>query len=279
MFGKLLADSGGADQIVDTLVSKSSRSTLPGRWPLSARSSACRCSSRSASCCCSRWSSSWRRLERAADDARHPHAGRALGHAWPGATAPRTADCRATLKADLGVTLALGVIVAIPTVIIAGPLFGSRSPAGPGGAPRCSVHPADRRQARELEDGSPGPPRQAGRGESPPEPADRVGRRQAGLHHHQRRTSAFPSRRRNGPASGHPDARQGRLRRRGGIRQPTVDQLAASAMDFGRHAPGRPARSPSWSAMFTLGRPGRVAKGRGSPPRWRSRFRPSRASC
>jgi len=32
MFGKLLADSGGADQIVDTIVGRSSPATLPGRW-------------------------------------------------------------------------------------------------------------------------------------------------------------------------------------------------------------------------------------------------------
>ena len=52
MFGKLLADSGGADQIVDTIVGQAPRpgaAVGDGRW--SARSSACRCSSRSAWSC------------------------------------------------------------------------------------------------------------------------------------------------------------------------------------------------------------------------------------
>ena len=51
MFAKLLADSGGADEIVDTIVGTRRRGRCRGRWRWSARSSACRCSSRSASCC------------------------------------------------------------------------------------------------------------------------------------------------------------------------------------------------------------------------------------
>ena len=51
MFAKLLADSGGADQIVDTIVGRASPGACPGRWPQWARSSACRCSSRSAWSC------------------------------------------------------------------------------------------------------------------------------------------------------------------------------------------------------------------------------------
>lgn len=51
MFAKLLADSGGADQIVDTIVGKSSKGGSRGPWPAWGRSSACRCSSRSVSCC------------------------------------------------------------------------------------------------------------------------------------------------------------------------------------------------------------------------------------
>ena len=52
MFGKLLADSGGADQIVDTIVGRASAADAAvGDGRASARSSACRCSSRSASCC------------------------------------------------------------------------------------------------------------------------------------------------------------------------------------------------------------------------------------
>ena len=51
MFGKLLADSGGADEIVDTLVGRSSTRALPWTMALVARSSASRFSSRSASYC------------------------------------------------------------------------------------------------------------------------------------------------------------------------------------------------------------------------------------
>lgn len=47
MFGKLLADSGGADRLVDTIVSRSGRGPCRGRWPPSGHWSACRCSSRS----------------------------------------------------------------------------------------------------------------------------------------------------------------------------------------------------------------------------------------
>ncbi len=51
IYGKLLADSGGADRIVDTLVSKASAAALPWVMGLVGASSACRCSSRSAWCC------------------------------------------------------------------------------------------------------------------------------------------------------------------------------------------------------------------------------------
>ena len=51
IYGKLLADSGGADRIVDTLVSRASARSPPGSWVSSVPSSGCRCSSRSASCC------------------------------------------------------------------------------------------------------------------------------------------------------------------------------------------------------------------------------------
>jgi len=51
MFAKLLADSGGADEIVDTIVGMLHRAHFHGRWHWWGRSSACRCSSRSAWCC------------------------------------------------------------------------------------------------------------------------------------------------------------------------------------------------------------------------------------
>src|SRR6185436_6210268 len=62
----------------------------------------------------------------------------------------------ANLQANLGVTLALGVAIAIPTVIVAGPLFAPLAARlVPVGAPALfSGDPADRGQARELEAGT-----------------------------------------------------------------------------------------------------------------------------
>jgi GntP family gluconate:H+ symporter len=124
MFGKLLADSGGADQIVDTIVGRSSPATLP--WAMAlvgaliglpmffeiglvllmpviflvARRSGLSLLSVGIPAL-------------AGLSAMHglvpPHPG------------PLTAI--AYLHADLGLTLALGVLVAIPTVVVAGPLF------------------------------------------------------------------------------------------------------------------------------------------------------------
>lgn len=51
MIGGLLADSGGADRIVQTIVEKVSPACCRGRWPAPPRWSASRCSSRSAWCC------------------------------------------------------------------------------------------------------------------------------------------------------------------------------------------------------------------------------------
>ena len=51
MFAKLLADSGGADEIVDTIVGTHHRVHCHGQWRWWGRSSGCRCSSRSAWCC------------------------------------------------------------------------------------------------------------------------------------------------------------------------------------------------------------------------------------
>jgi GntP family gluconate:H+ symporter len=53
MFGKLLADSGGADEIVDTIVGRSSTRSLPWAMALVGALTGCRCSSRSASSCSS----------------------------------------------------------------------------------------------------------------------------------------------------------------------------------------------------------------------------------
>ncbi|TFB49890.1 GntP family permease [Cryobacterium tagatosivorans] len=124
MFGKLLADSGGADRIVDSLVSRSSTRTLP--WTMAliggliglpmffevglvllipviilvARRSGVS-------------------LIRIAIPAL---AGLSVMH---GLVPPHPGPLVAvtTLGANLGLTLAIGVLIAIPTVIVAGPLF------------------------------------------------------------------------------------------------------------------------------------------------------------
>ena len=126
MFGKLLADSGGADRIVDTLVARSSERTLP--WTMAligsliglpmffevglvllipviilvARRTGLP-------------------LLKIAIPAL---AGLSVMHGLvPPHPGPLVAV--AALDANLGLTLGLGVIVAIPTVIVAGPLFGT----------------------------------------------------------------------------------------------------------------------------------------------------------
>lgn len=124
MFGKLLADSGGADRIVDTLVARSSAKWLP--WTMAlvgaliglpmffevglvllipvillvARRTGMR-------------------LMRIAIPTL---AGLSVMHGLvPPHPGPLAAI--ASLNANLGITLILGIIVAIPTVIIAGPVF------------------------------------------------------------------------------------------------------------------------------------------------------------
>jgi GntP family gluconate:H+ symporter len=125
MFAKLLADSGGADQIVDTIVTKASRAGLP--WAMAGVGAiiglpmffeiglvllmpviylvA-------------------RRAELSIITVGVPTlAGLSAMHGLvPPHPGPLLAI--ATLHADLGRTLILGVVVAIPTVIVAGPVFG-----------------------------------------------------------------------------------------------------------------------------------------------------------
>jgi GntP family gluconate:H+ symporter len=125
MFAKLLADSGGADEIVDTIVGHASPRALP--WAMALVGAiiglpmffeiglvllmpviylvA-------------------KRSQQSLITVGIPAlAGLSAMHGLvPPHPGPLTAI--ALLKADLGVTLALGVLVAIPTVIVAGPLFG-----------------------------------------------------------------------------------------------------------------------------------------------------------
>jgi gluconate:H+ symporter, GntP family len=124
MFGKLLADSGGADEIVDTIVSRSSDRSLP--WAMALVGAliglpmffeiglvllmpvimlVARRSGQSLMAV-----------------GIPTLAGLSVMHGLvPPHPGPLVAI--AALKADLGVTLALGVLVALPTVVIAGPLF------------------------------------------------------------------------------------------------------------------------------------------------------------
>jgi GntP family gluconate:H+ symporter len=124
MFGKLLADSGGADEIVDTIVGRSSARTLP--WAMAGVGALIGLpmffeiglvllipviflvSRRSGLS-----------LIRIGIPAL---AGLSVMH---GLVPPHPGPLVAVdaLKADLGITLGLGVLVAIPTVAIAGPLF------------------------------------------------------------------------------------------------------------------------------------------------------------
>jgi gluconate:H+ symporter, GntP family len=125
MFAKLLADSGGADQIVDTIVGRASARALP--WAMALVGAiiglpmffeiglvllmpviylvA-------------------RRAQVSLITVGIPAlAGLSAMHGLvPPHPGPLTAI--GYLKADLGLTLALGVLVAVPTVIVAGPLFG-----------------------------------------------------------------------------------------------------------------------------------------------------------
>ena len=154
MFAKLLADSGGADEIVDTVVGHASPRALP--WAMALVGAiiglpmffeiglvllmpviylvA-------------------RRSQQSLITVGIPAlAGLSAMHGLvPPHPGPLVAI--ANLHADLGITLALGVAVAIPTVIVAGPLFGrlagrwvvieapdTFSASGPGPAPADEVH-------------------------------------------------------------------------------------------------------------------------------------------
>ena len=161
MFGKLLADSGGADQIVDTIVGRSSPRSLP--WAMALVGAliglpmffeiglvllmpviflVARRSGLS--------------LIRVGIPAL---AGLSVMH---GLVPPHPGPLVAidALKADLGITLALGVLIAIPTVAIAGPLFARYAARWVDVPPRtCSTtSPSTRRTAAAtpIATGSPG---------------------------------------------------------------------------------------------------------------------------
>ncbi len=154
MFGKLLADSGGADQIVDTIVGRSSTRVLP--WAMAAVGAIIGLpmffeiglvllmpviflvARRSGLSLISVGIPALAGLS-AMHGLVPPHPG------------PLVAI--SALKANLGITLALGVLVAIPTIAIAGPLFARlaarwvdipapelyETPSGGGGSTKVAV--------------------------------------------------------------------------------------------------------------------------------------------
>ncbi len=125
MFGKLLADSGGADQIVDTIIGKSSQRVLP--WAMALVGAIVGLPMffeiglvllMPVIVLVTRRSGLPLMLI-----AIPTLAGLSVMHGLvPPHPGPLVAV--AAFHANLGLTLALGVVVAIPTVIIAGPLFG-----------------------------------------------------------------------------------------------------------------------------------------------------------
>ncbi|NYD43147.1 gluconate:H+ symporter [Nocardioides panaciterrulae] len=126
MFGKLLADSGGADQIVDTIVGKSSKRTLP--WAMALVGAIIGLPMFFEIGLVMLMPVIYlvaRRAQVSLITVGIPAlAGLSAMHGFiPPHPGPVTAI--GYLGANLGLTLALGILVAIPTIIVAGPLFGS----------------------------------------------------------------------------------------------------------------------------------------------------------
>ena len=126
MFAKLLADSGGADEIVDTIVGHASPRMLPWAMALVGRDH------RPADVLRDRPGAAdagdlpgGPALATVVDHRRNPGPGRPVRDARFRAAAPRTADRGRTAqrrpRRHAGVSVSL---VAIPTIIVAGPLFG-----------------------------------------------------------------------------------------------------------------------------------------------------------
>jgi len=126
MFAKLLADSGGADQIVDTIVGRSSVRTLP--WAMAGVGALIGLPMFFEIGLVLLMPVIYlvsRRAQVSLITVGIPAlAGLSAMH---GLVPPHPGPLLAidNLGADLGTTLALGVLVAVPTVIVAGPLFGS----------------------------------------------------------------------------------------------------------------------------------------------------------
>ena len=125
MFAKLLADSGGADQIVDTIVGRASRQALP--WAMAGVGALIGLPMFFEIGLVMLMPVIYlvaRRAQMSVITIGIPTlAGLSAMH---GLVPPHPGPLVAidTLGADLGTTLMLGVLVAIPTVIVAGPVFG-----------------------------------------------------------------------------------------------------------------------------------------------------------
>ena len=125
MFAKLLADSGGADQIVDTIVGRASKRALP--WAMAGVGALIGLPMFFEIGLVMLMPVIYlvaRRAQISVITIGIPTlAGLSAMH---GLVPPHPGPLLAidTLGADLGTTLMLGVLVAIPTVIVAGPLFG-----------------------------------------------------------------------------------------------------------------------------------------------------------
>lgn len=124
MFGKLLADSGGADQIVDTIVGRSSERTLPWAMALVGAIIGLPMFFEIGLVLIMPVIYLVARRSRQSIIAIGIPALAGLS-AMHGLVPPHPGPLAAIglLKANLGLTLALGVLVAIPTVVVAGPLF------------------------------------------------------------------------------------------------------------------------------------------------------------
>ena len=126
MFAKLLADSGGADQIVDTIVGRASGRMLP--WAMAGVGALIGLPMFFEIGLVMLMPVIYlvsRRAQVSLITVGIPAlAGLSAMHGFvPPHPGPVTAI--QYLNADLGVTLALGLVVAVPTIIVAGPLFGS----------------------------------------------------------------------------------------------------------------------------------------------------------
>ena len=151
MFAKLLADSGGADEIVDTIVGHASPRALP--WAMALVGSIIGLPMFFEIGLVLLMPVIYLVAKRSGLSLITVGIPALAGlSAMHGLVPPHPGPLTAIdlLGADLGITLALGVAVAIPTVIVAGPLFGRL--AGKLGGPRRARPVRRRRLLRQRRD-------------------------------------------------------------------------------------------------------------------------------